>query len=67
MLLDGFNHVAILTADTDRFVGFYEDVFEAEVAGVVDMGGAGKLTFVRVGEHSEFNVFELTGNSEPER
>ncbi|MCA1846467.1 MAG: VOC family protein [Actinobacteria bacterium] len=33
MLLDGFNHVAILTADTDRFVAFYRDVFDAATPG----------------------------------
>ena len=26
MLLDGFNHVAVMTADTERFVQFYRDV-----------------------------------------
>ncbi len=31
MLLDGFNHVAILTNDTDRLHAFYREVFEAEV------------------------------------
>lgn len=30
-LLRGLNHVAILTADLDRFIGFYDRVFEAEV------------------------------------
>ena len=29
VLLDGFNHAAILTGDTDRFVAFYQEVFEA--------------------------------------
>jgi len=32
MLLDGVNHVAILTADTDRLHAFYRDVFEASVS-----------------------------------
>jgi catechol 2,3-dioxygenase-like lactoylglutathione lyase family enzyme len=30
-LLSGVNHVAVLTADLDRFVDFYVDVFEVEV------------------------------------
>ena len=67
MLLDGFNHVAILTSDTDRFVTFYREVFDAEVDGSQDMGGQGKLTFVRVGEHAEINLFEVDGNTEPQR
>ena len=33
MLLDGFNHVAVLTRDTERFVRFYGEVFGAEVIG----------------------------------
>ncbi|WP_019874297.1 VOC family protein [Sporichthya polymorpha] len=30
-LLTGLNHVAVLTADLDRFVNFYAGVFDAEV------------------------------------
>ena len=29
--ISGLNHVAILTADLDRFIGFYAGVFQAEV------------------------------------
>ena len=32
MLLDGVNHVAVITDDTDRFVRFYEEVFDATVS-----------------------------------
>jgi catechol 2,3-dioxygenase-like lactoylglutathione lyase family enzyme len=67
MLTDGFNHVAVLTADTERFVRFYRDVFDAEVLGSQAMGSEGTLTFVRVGEHAEFNVFEVEGNPEADR
>jgi catechol 2,3-dioxygenase-like lactoylglutathione lyase family enzyme len=67
MLLDGFNHVAILTADTDRFVSFYQEVFEAEVFEQQDMGGQGLLTLVRIGELAEINLFEVHGNTEAER
>jgi len=67
MLTDGFNHVAVVTGDTERFIAFYGEVFGAEVLGVEDMGGHGTLTFVAVGEHSEFNVFEVPGNTEAER
>ena len=31
MLLNGVNHVAILTHDTDRLVAFYREVFDAEI------------------------------------
>jgi len=67
MLLDGVNHVAILTADTGRFVEFYRSVFEAEVEGEQSMGEEGKLTFVRIGERCEVNLFEVAGNAEAER
>ena len=38
MLLHGINHVATLTADTERLHAFYGEVFEAEV--VADMNEA---------------------------
>jgi catechol 2,3-dioxygenase-like lactoylglutathione lyase family enzyme len=66
MLLDGFNQVAVLTADTERFVRFYGDVFGAEVIGSQD-APMGRLTFVRIGPHSEFNLFEVEGNTEAAR
>ena len=67
MLLNGFNHVAILTADTDRFVTFYREVFEAEVAGEQLIGDEGRLTLVKIGDHVEINLFEVNGNPEPQR
>lgn len=67
MLLNGFNHVAILTRDTQRFVDFYGDVFGAEVLGRQEMGDEGVLTFVRVGAEAEINLFEVSGNTEAER
>lgn len=53
MLVNGFNHVAILTSDTDRFVRFYRDIFDAEVFGELPIGPSGemgKLTLIRIGE-----------------
>jgi catechol 2,3-dioxygenase-like lactoylglutathione lyase family enzyme len=67
MLLNGFNHVAVITADTERFVSFYQDVFEAEVLGEQKIGDEGTLTFVKIGEDAEFNVFEVSGNTEAQR
>ena len=66
MLLDGFNHVAVLTQDTERFVRFYSEVFGAQVLGSQDTE-LGRLTFVQIGPHSEFNLFEVDGNTEAER
>jgi catechol 2,3-dioxygenase-like lactoylglutathione lyase family enzyme len=67
MLLNGFNHVALLTNDTDRLVAFYREVFDAEVDGQAEENPHVQLTFIRVGESAELNVFEVTGNSEAER
>jgi catechol 2,3-dioxygenase-like lactoylglutathione lyase family enzyme len=58
MLLDGINHVAIITEDTDRFVRFYEDVFDAKVSSRDEIP-PGTLTMVDVGPRTELNVFEL--------
>jgi catechol 2,3-dioxygenase-like lactoylglutathione lyase family enzyme len=66
MLLDGFHHVAVLTGSTERFVRFYREVFGAEVLGTQD-APMGRLTFVRIGPHTEFNLFEVEGNTEAER
>jgi catechol 2,3-dioxygenase-like lactoylglutathione lyase family enzyme len=67
MLLDGVNHVAILTADSERFVEFYRSVFGAEVDGGQSIGEEGKLTFVRIGDQCEINLFEVPGIREAAR
>ncbi|MET0628660.1 MAG: VOC family protein [Acidimicrobiia bacterium] len=66
MLLDGFNHVALLTSDTDRLHAFYRDVFDAEVFADQREDGL-RLSFVRVGPSAMLNVFELDGNDEASR
>ena len=71
MLLDGFNHVAILTKDTKRLHAFYEEVFDATVPRDGPEGPEGssgvRLSVVHVGPHSELNVFEIEDNHEAER
>src|SRR5438067_2648159 len=67
MLLDGINHVALLTADTDRLVAFYRDVFDATVDGEIRPGDGMRLTLVKIGENREFNVFQIDGNAEAAR
>jgi hypothetical protein len=42
-------------------------VFGAEVLGESRLGSEGLLTFVRVGEQAEINLFEIYGNSEVDR
>ena len=71
MLTKGFNHVAVLTADTERFHAFYRGVFDAEVlepTGAAPPEGEGvRLTMVVIGDNVEFNVFEIQGNDEAAR
>lgn len=66
MLLGGFNHVAVLTADTGRFTAFYEAVFGASAQVIQEHDGL-KLTMVQVGPTAELNVFEIDGNTESQR
>jgi catechol 2,3-dioxygenase-like lactoylglutathione lyase family enzyme len=66
MLLGGINHVAVLTADTERLTTFYRDVFEAGAQTIEQQDGF-RLTIVHVGPTSELNVFELRGNEEHQR
>lgn len=67
MLLDGIDHVAVLTADTDRLLAFYGEVFGATADGEMREGDGFRLTRVMVGPHSELNVFEIAGNDEASR
>jgi catechol 2,3-dioxygenase-like lactoylglutathione lyase family enzyme len=66
MLLDGVQHVAVITEDTDRFVRFYGDVFEATVShqGSIDIG---TLTIVGIGPRTEINLFQLAPGTVPEQ
>jgi catechol 2,3-dioxygenase-like lactoylglutathione lyase family enzyme len=66
MLLAGVNHVGVLTQDTERFHAFYRDVFGATVFAdqiISDGGQQGRLSFVTIGPHTQFNVFELPGHA----
>ncbi len=58
MLLDGVNHVAVITEDIDRFVAFYRDVFDATVSQQIHVG-PGTLTMVDIGPRTELNVFHV--------
>ncbi len=62
MLLDGLNHVAVLTGDTDRLHAFYTEVFGARVAHDHKQEQL-RFSIVDVGPHTEFNVFELYGDT----
>jgi catechol 2,3-dioxygenase-like lactoylglutathione lyase family enzyme len=65
MLLDGINHVAILTNDTDRLHAFYREVFDADISEAGPEVEPGlRMTIVHVGPRAELNVFEIPGNTE---
>jgi catechol 2,3-dioxygenase-like lactoylglutathione lyase family enzyme len=66
MLLDGINHVAVLTNDTDRLHAFYREVFDADVSHDEAPEPGVRVSFIDVGPHTELNVFQVDGNAEPE-
>ena len=63
MLLGGINHVAVLTADTDRLLAFYDEVFEAPSETLQDQPGF-RVSMVLLGPWAELNVFQIAGNEE---
>jgi catechol 2,3-dioxygenase-like lactoylglutathione lyase family enzyme len=64
MLLNGVNHVAILTSDSDRLHRFYRGIFDATVSRDTTEGPGMRLSFVDIGPHTQLNVFEIEGNTE---
>ena len=67
MLLNGVNHVAWITNDTERLCDFYQDVFEAVVSPTRDHGPGEKMTIVDIGPSTQLNLFEIEGNTEADR
>lgn len=69
MLLDGINHIALITHDIDRLRAFYTDVFDTEVGPTKPHGEEGDetMTMIRIGPHTELNVVTIEGNREPDR
>ena len=56
----GFNHVATLTADLDRFVAWYGEVFGAEVTFTMEAeGDHPRMMIVDLGGGAALNVFEV--------
>ena len=66
-LLSGVNHIAVLTADMDRFIRFYQEVFDAKVEmdNPNHAGNEGeRMVIMSIGDQSELNVFEVPGNTQ---
>lgn len=67
MLLNGINHVAVLTNDSDRLHAFYAEIFDATVSRDITEAPGMRLSFVDVGPGIELNVFQLDANTEADR
>lgn len=61
MLLNGINHIALISDDIDRLRAFYTQVFEAEVGPTNPHGekGGETMTMIRIGPHTELNVVTI--------
>jgi catechol 2,3-dioxygenase-like lactoylglutathione lyase family enzyme len=65
--LNGVNHIAVLTADMDRFIRFYQEAFEAKVLSdnPNHAGHEGeRMVIMSLGGPSDFNVFQVPGNDQ---
>ena len=60
-LLTGVNHIAVMTADLDRFVEFYAGVFDLEVVFEEDTP-VFRHAIIRTGPTSWLHPAEVTGN-----
>ncbi len=61
-LLNGVNHVAVITADLDRFIEFYKRVFDLEVV-FSETAPAFRHAILRTGHDSWLHPVEIPGNS----
>jgi catechol 2,3-dioxygenase-like lactoylglutathione lyase family enzyme len=70
MLLNGINHVAVLTNDAARLQAFYTEMFDAEIlrdGPEMDDDADVRMTVIHVGPSAELNVFQIVGNTEATR
>ena len=60
----GFNHVATLTPNLERYLAFYGDIFGAEVIHIMEAeGDHPRMAVVDMGGASALNVFEVPADS----
>lgn len=60
----GFNHVATMTANLERYLEFYGDVFGAEVVSIMEaQGDHPRMAVVNMGDGAALNVFEVSADS----
>ena len=65
-LVDGISHVATVTEDLDRMVGFYQRVFDAEVSEVMEEDGL-RHQLVFLGDQVALHPFEVPWASPDQR
>ncbi len=59
-LLDGIHHLATLTADMDRLIGFYRRIFDARVVLDVEEEGL-RHAFIELGPKTLLHPFQIPG------
>ncbi len=60
----GFNHVATMTPDLERYLAFYQEIFGAEVVTITEAeGDHPRMAIVNMGGDSALNVFEVPAGS----
>src|ERR1700685_2423672 len=60
----GFNHVATMTANLERYLTFYGDMFGAEVIHIMEAeGDHPRMAIVDMGGESALNVFEVPADA----
>lgn len=63
-LLNDIHHLAFITADMDRLIGFYERVFAARVVADLEEEGL-RHAFIEVGPHTLLHPFQIPGIEPP--
>jgi catechol 2,3-dioxygenase-like lactoylglutathione lyase family enzyme len=64
-LLNGIHHIATLTADMDRLIAFYAEVFDARV--LLDMEEEGlRHAFIELGPTTVLHPFQIPGIEVPQ-
>lgn len=64
-LINNLHHLTFVTADMDRLIAFYEDVFDASA--VIDMEEDGlRHAFIELGAETVLHPFEIPGVEPPE-
>lgn len=67
MLLDGINHIALISKDVAKLGEFYRTVFDATVGPTRSHGPGETMTNIKIGPATELNVFVIDGNTEADQ